>query len=159
MRAAAARLRAAALGQEPVRTLCIAANLVLALSVTLLPWYALDAYKPNGWDATWWARAAAVAAVVGVVLLRLGRDRLAAIVAALALAFVILRVAVPPDFGFGFDGLKVPVRRQAGCWVALGSSLLALLACLRLAAGREGPFPEQPGAGPPPEASSAAAGP
>ena len=116
-----------------VRVLAIAANAVLALSVALLPWYALDAYEPNGWDATWWARAAAAAALAGIVLLRLGQDRPAVAAAALALAFVAFRVASPPDFGFGFDGLKVPVERLAGCWVALASAVLALVASLRLA--------------------------
>src|SRR4051812_41003824 len=111
----------------------IAASAVLALSVALLPWYALDAYEPNGWDATWWARAAVLAASVNIVLLRLGRYRAAALAAALAAAFVALRVAAPPDFGFGFDGLKVSTTRQSGCWVALASSLVALVASSRLA--------------------------
>ncbi|MEA2458062.1 MAG: hypothetical protein QOC95_1034, partial [Thermoleophilaceae bacterium] len=130
--------------------LAIAASLVLGLSVTLLPWYALSDYRANGWDATWWARAAAIAAITGIVLVRRASYRLAAAAAALALACVIVRVASPPDFGFGFDGLMVPVERRVGCWVALGSALLALLACLRLAAGRERLSPE-----PPPAASSA----
>ena len=141
-----------------MRSLALAANAVLALSVALLPWYALDAYEPNGWDATWWARAAAIAAIAGIVLLRLGRYRLAAGVAAFALAVVVVRVAAPPDFGVAFDGLTVPVHRRGGGWVALASSLTALLACLRLVALRERPRPEQP-AEPPPAASSAAAAP
>src|SRR4051812_32228053 len=116
----------------------MAASAVLALSVALLPWYALDAYEPNGWDATWWARAALVAAVVNIIALRLGRDRLAAGAAAPAPALLAIPVAIPPDFGFAFDGLKVPVERQGGCWVALGSSLLALLASSRLAWARAG---------------------
>jgi hypothetical protein len=117
----------------------IVASAVLALSVVLLPWYALDAYEPNGWDATWWARAAALAAIATIVLVRLGRYRPAALAAALGFAFVALRVASPPDFGFGFDGLTVPVRRQFGCWVALVSSLAALLASARLAWSRPEP--------------------
>jgi hypothetical protein len=120
-------------GPSRVRALAVAAHGVLGLSVVLLPWYRLDAYEPNGWDATWWARAGLAAALAAIVLLRLGRDRPAVAAAALALAFVALRVAGPPDFGFGFDGLKVPVERQAGCWVALASAVLALLASLRLA--------------------------
>ena len=126
---------------------------MLALSVVLLPWYALDAYEPNGWDATWWARVALAAALVNIVALRFGRYRVAAAVAAVAVAAVAFRTAQPPDFGFGFDGLKVPVQRQAGCWVALAASLLALLASARLARAR----PEA--AQPPPAPSSAAAAP
>ena len=39
----------------------MAASAVVALSAVLLPWYALDAYEPNGWHATDWARAATAA--------------------------------------------------------------------------------------------------
>ena len=116
-----------------MRLLAVGANAVTALAVALLPWYALSDYEPNGWDATWWARGALAAALVNIVALRLGRPRLATIAAGLALALIAIRVASPPDFGFAFDGLKVPVERQVGCWVALGSSLLALLASSRLA--------------------------
>jgi hypothetical protein len=116
-----------------VRRAALAAFAVTALAVVLLPWYALDAYEPNGWDATWWARGAALTAVAGMVALRFDRFRLAAVFAAVSAALIAIRVAVPPDFGFGFDGLTVPVERQAGCWVALGASLLALLASARLA--------------------------
>jgi hypothetical protein len=116
-----------------VRNAATAASAVLALSVVLLPWYALDAYEPNGWDATWWARAAAIAAVVAIALLRFGLYRLATAAALVALACVAYRVITPPDFGFGFDGLSVPVGRRIGCWVALASSLLALLLSARLA--------------------------
>ena len=111
----------------------MAASAVLALSVALLPWYALDAYEPNGWDATWWARGAAIAAIATIALLRFALYRTATAVAALALACVAVRVISPPDFGFGFDGLSVPVERRIGCWVALGSSLVALLSSARLA--------------------------
>jgi hypothetical protein len=116
-----------------VRRLALAANALTALAVVLLPWYALDAYEPNGWDATWWARAAAAAALLSIVALRSGYPGLAAVAAAIGLALVAIRTAAPPDFGFAFDGLTVPVERLAGCWVALGSSLLALLASARLA--------------------------
>ena len=111
----------------------MAASAVLALSVALLPWYALGAYEPNGWDATWWARAAAIAAIVNIALVRFGLYRLATVVAAIAVACVAVRVIAPPDFGFGFDGLSVPVERRIGCWVALASSSLALLSSARLA--------------------------
>jgi hypothetical protein len=130
----------------------MAASAVLALSVVLLPWYALDAYEPNGWDATWWARAAAIAAIVTIALLRFGLHRLATLVAAVAVACVAVRVIAPPDFGFGFDGLSVPVERRVGCWLALGSSLLALLSSARLAWSSRRRSPE-------PATSSAAASP
>jgi hypothetical protein len=135
------------------KTIAIAASAVLALSVVLLPWYSLDAYEPNGWDATWWARAALTAAVLAILALQLGRYRAAAALALLATVFVAYRTAQPPDFGFGFDGLDVPVKRLTGCWVALGSSLLALLASSRLALARQ-EAPE-----PPPAPSSAPAAP
>ena len=106
----------------------IAACAVLALSVAFLPWYSLGAYEPNGWDATWWARGAAGAAIVTIVLLRFRLYAFATAAAAVALACVAVCVITPPDFGFGFDGLTVPVERGIGCWVALGSSLLALMA-------------------------------
>ena len=130
----------------------MAASAVLALSVALLPWYALDAYEPNGWDATWWARGAAIAAIVTIALLRFALYRTATAVAALALACVAVRVISPPDFGFAFDGLSVPVERRIGCWVALASSLLALSASARLALSSRRSSPEQ-------SASSAAASP
>jgi hypothetical protein len=123
------------------------ASFALCLSVVMLSWYALDSYEPSGWDATWWARAALAAAVVNAVALRYGRDRLAVAAAAAALACVVVCVAAPPDFGFGFDGLRVPVRRQAGCWVALALSLLALLGSARLTWGParpESPAPASP---------------
>jgi hypothetical protein len=146
-----------------VRRAVRTASFALALSVVMLSWYALDAYEPSGWDATWWARAALAAAVVNIVALQYGRDRLAVAAAAVALACVVVCVAAPPDFGFGFDGLKVPVRRQAGCWVALVLSLLALLGSARLAwrparpesLGPARPEPE-PEPAPPPAPSSAA---
>jgi hypothetical protein len=129
-----------------VRRLALAALAtfaVTALAAVLLPWYALDAYRPNGWDATWFARAAALVAVAGMVAVRLERPRVATAIAAAAVALIAYRVAVPPDFGFGFDGLTVPVERLAGCWVALGSSLLALLASARLAlSGRAAAAPQ-----------------
>ena len=132
-----------------LRALAIGANAVTALAVVLLPWYELDAYRPNGWDATWWARGAALAALAAIVALRADRPRLAAFIAAVSAALIAWRVITPPDFGFAFDGLTVPVRRQAGCWVALASSLLALLASARLAWARQ--------AAPPPQAPESAA--
>ena len=121
----------------------MAASAVLALSVVLLPWYALDAYEPNGWDATWWARAAAAAAIVTIALLRFGLYKTATAVALVAFACVGVRVISPPDFGFGFDGLSVPVERRFGCWVALASSLLALSTSARLAWSSRRSAPER----------------
>ena len=113
--------------------LLLAASAVLALSVLVLPWYELDGYVTNGWDATWLARAALALALVNIVIARTGGGaRAAAGVAVAALALVAVRVAVPPDFGFDFDGLDVPVERQPGCWAALAGALLAAAA----AAGR-----------------------
>jgi hypothetical protein len=116
-----------------VRNAALSASAVVGLSVVLLPWYALDAYEPNGWDATAWAPAAAAAAIVTIALLRFGLYRTATLTAVVAVGCVAYRVVAPPDFGFGFDGLTVPVERRIGCWVALVSSSLALLATLRLA--------------------------
>jgi hypothetical protein len=141
------------------KTIAIGASAVLALSVVLLPWYSLDAYEPNGWDATWWARAALASALIAIVALQFGRFRAGAAFALLAAAFVLYRTAQPPDFGFAFDGLDVPVKRLTGCWVALGSSLLALLASSRLA-WRPPPAPPEPApAESPPAPSSAPAAP
>ena len=110
-------------------SLHIAASAALALTVALLPWYALDDHVPNGWDATWWARLAALAAVAGIAAARLGAPaRLRTALAAVAVAAVALRVAVPPDFGFDFGGLDVPTERRAGCWAALTAALLSLAA-------------------------------
>jgi hypothetical protein len=141
------------------RRIALASSAVLALSVVLLPWYALDSYEPNGWDATWWARGALAAALVNMVALRAGRERAAALAALIAAVLVLVRVAAPPDFGFAFDGLDVPVERR-GCWVALTASLLALLASARLAWRQERPSSPEPAAqAPPPAPSSAASGP
>ena len=134
------------------RNVALGGCAVLALAVVLTPWYALDDYLPNGWDATWWARGALVAALAAAVALRFRRRREAIALLALAVACVAFRAIVTPDFGFAFDGLTVSVSRQAGCWVALGSSLLALLASARLAWGRQA-------APPPPAPESAAAAP
>jgi hypothetical protein len=140
-----------------VRYAAVAASALVALSVVLLPWYALDGYEPNGWDATWWARAALGAALLTVIALRFGHAGAAAALALLAAAFVSYRTAQLPDFGFGFDGLKVPVERQAGCWVALASSFVALLASSWLAWARRRPAGQEPA--PPTAPSSAAAAP
>ena len=136
------------------KRIALAATAVTALSVVLLPWYALDSYKPNGWDATWWARAALAATLVNLLALRTGRTRAAALAALIAAVCIAVRVVAVPDFGFAFDGLTVPVGRQAGLWVALVSSLLALLASARLAWSPEPAVPA-----PPPAPSSAASSP
>ena len=107
------------------------ATAALAVSVFAVPWFALDGYRPNGWQATWWARVAFLLALLNLPLIVAGRGRaVARLLAALALAAVALRVAFPPDFGFGFGGLSVPVHRQAGCWIALVAAAAALLLLL-----------------------------
>ena len=118
-----------------LRHAALAALAVLGLAVVLAPWFTLDTYTANGWDATWWARAALAAAVVAIVALRIRRDREAAALATVALACVALRAVVPPDFGLAFDGLDVPTERSWGLWVALGAALLGLAAAVRLARG------------------------
>ena len=121
---------------------------ILGLAVVVLPWYRLDDYTPNGWDATWWARLALLAAVVGLATAhdeRLTKVRLAA--AAIAVTAVAWRLAVPPDFGFAFDGLDVPTERRVGAPIALAAALLALAAeLLRL---RARPAPPDPSPGSP----------
>jgi hypothetical protein len=129
------RLRPRAIHVEDrALALALAGAALVALSVALTPWYALDEYAPNGWDATWWARAAAVAALATMVALRIGRHREAAVLAAVALACVVFRTAVLPDFGFAFDGLEVPVERRWGLYVALAGAVVALVATARIAA-------------------------
>jgi hypothetical protein len=115
-----------------LRRAAVAALALLGVAVVLAPWYTLATYTPNGWDATWWARGALVAAVVAIAALRAGRDREAAALAGVALACVLFRAIVPPDFGLGFDGLDVPTERSWGLWVALGAALLGLAAAVGL---------------------------
>jgi hypothetical protein len=100
----------------------------VAISVFVGPWFALYRYTPNGWHATWWARLALLLAAVNLVLMAadlFGRARI--VLAALTVAAVALRVVWPPDFGFAFDALKVPVARRPGLWVALGLAVAALV--------------------------------
>ena len=114
-----------------LRAVGVAANGVLGLSVVLLPWYSLGPYLPSGWQATWWARAALGLALANIVLLRVRRAPLALLASSLAaLAIVAFRVAVPPDFGFDFDGLEVPVERRFGAMVGLLAAAAAALAAL-----------------------------
>jgi hypothetical protein len=129
----------ALLSRLPRPSLAVLACGVLGLAVVLTPWFALGEYVPNGWDATWWARAAAVAAVLAIVALRLERNGIAVLLTLVALACVAVRVIAPPDFGFGFDGLDVPTERRWGIYVALGADLVALLAAAaRLLPARRG---------------------
>jgi hypothetical protein len=115
----------------------LAGSAVLALSVVVLPWYELDDYVTNGWDASWLARGALLLALVNIVLARTGGSApVAAGVATTALALVAVRVAFPPDFGFDFDGLDVPVERRFGCWLALGAAAVACAAAALEARGR-----------------------
>jgi hypothetical protein len=142
------RLRPRAIHVEDrTRALAIGGAAVLALSVALTPWYALDDYVPNGWDATWWARIAAIAAIGAIVALRLDRPREAVVASAVALACVAFRVIAVPDFGFAFDGLSVPVERRWGLFVALLAGLVALVAsALLVRRGSASPRPPAPAA-------------
>jgi hypothetical protein len=133
------------------------ASFALALLVVMLPWFRLGPYEPSGWDATWWLRVALAAAVVNSLALRMERDRIALAAACVAIACIAVRIVAPPDFGFGFHGLTVPVARQAGCWVGLALSFLALLGSARLAWRPEPPSSPQPAAPTPPQAPSSAA--
>ena len=137
---------------------------ILGLATVLLPWYRLDDYTPNGWDATWWARLALLAAVVGLATAHVeGLERARLIAAAIAVAAIAFRLAVPPDFGFAFDGLDVPTERRVGAPLALAGALLALAAeALRLRArpARPDPSPGSPRSDTAAEASaSGSAGP
>ena len=115
-----------------LHAVAVAGLAVFALATVLTPWYALDDYTPNGWDATWWARIALAAALVAIAALRLGEERAAAAMTALAFACVAFRTLLPPDFGFDFDGLEVPTARSWGLWVALAGALVALAATMRI---------------------------
>jgi hypothetical protein len=119
------------------RGAALASGGLLAASILLLPWYGLGSYEPNGWDATFWLRVALVLAVLNLVGVR-ARERASGSVplTAAALALVALRVLLPPDFGFDFDGLEVPVERRVGAWIGLAAGAGALAAAL---AGRSRP--------------------
>ena len=132
------------------------------LAIVLLPWFRLDDYTPNGWDASWWIRLALLAALLGLALGPAEEAaRLRVALAAVAVAAIGFRLAVPPDFGFDYDGLEVPTERAFGAWVALATALAALLAeALRL---RARPAPPDPSPGSPrsdtaPEASASGSG-
>jgi hypothetical protein len=126
-----------------------------ALGVVLLPWYRLDDYVPNGWDATWWARIALLAALAGLALSPVERAaRVRAGLAAIAVASIAFRLAVPPDFGFAFDGLDVPTERRVGAPVSLAAALTALAAELLRLRGR----PARPDPSPGSPRSDTAAG-
>jgi peptidoglycan/LPS O-acetylase OafA/YrhL len=135
--------------QREAARLALAARLAFAataLAVVLLPWYTLDDYTPNGWDASWWIRLALLAALLGLALGAAGEaGRLRHALAAAAVAAIAFRLAVPPDFGFDFDGLDVPTERAWGAYVGLATALGALLAeGLRL---RARPAPPDPSPG------------
>ena len=119
-----------------------------ALATVLLPWFRLDDYTPNGWDATAWGKVALIAALLGLALSHAERaGPVRAALAAIAVLAIALRLAVPPDFGFAFDGLDVPTERRIGAPVALATALLALVAetfRLRARAAPPGPSPDSP---------------
>ncbi|MEX2194129.1 MAG: hypothetical protein WD844_02485 [Thermoleophilaceae bacterium] len=122
------------------RRAALASSGLLAASILLLPWYGLGAYEPNGWDASFWLRAAVVLAALNLVSVRAdGRAAGSAPLAALALALVAARVVLPPDFGFDFDGLDVPVERRVGAWVGLAAAAAAVAAGLVGRAPRQAP--------------------
>jgi hypothetical protein len=137
------------------RGLAIAAYALLALSIVLLPWYELGDYVPNGWDATFWARAALILALIQILLLRARTGPVIAVGVVIAL-FIAFRVALPPDFGFDFDGLTVDVTRRVGSWVGLGLAVVG--AVLTYLAVRAHPAPAPPpvpqAASPPPSAAA-----
>ena len=113
-------------GGRRSRASALAANAVLALSIVLTPWYALAAYMPSGWQATWLLRLALAIALVNIVALRVGRPLGGLVRPSLAaLALIVFRVAVPPDFGFDFAGLEVGVHRRWGCGLGLAAALVA----------------------------------
>jgi hypothetical protein len=124
------------------RALLLAGSAALALSTVLLPWYELGSYEPNGWDATWLARLALAAALGSILLARVApASRWALFLTLAALVLVAVRVAFPPNFGFGFDGLDVPVEREVGCWVALGAAMLAALGSIAAFGSGSAPGP------------------
>jgi hypothetical protein len=124
-----------------LHTVAVGALGLLALSVVLTPWYSLDDYTPNGWDATWWARLALLGALAAIVALRLGRSHEAALFATVALGCVVFRVVAVPDFGFGFDGLDVGTERDWGLWVAVAAAIAAVTVTARLAGYPRPPWP------------------
>jgi len=116
---------------RPVRAAALAAGGVLAASVLLLPWYSLGEYEPSGWDASFWLRLALVVSVLNLIAVRADGPATGSVpLAAVALAAVALRVALPPDFGLDFDGLDVPVERRVGAWIGLAAASGAFVAAL-----------------------------
>jgi hypothetical protein len=103
----------------------VVADGALAGAVVALPWYSLDPYVGTGWQATAWARVALVLALTGGALAVLGDRVLPAACSLAALGLVLAWVAVPPELGFGFGDLPVPVERRWGCWAALAAALAA----------------------------------
>ena len=140
---------------------------VTGLATVLLPWFELDDYTPNGWEASAWGKVALLAALAGLALasaeaagVRLPlvaarAARLRAGLAAVAAAAIAFRLAAPPDFGFAYDGLDVPTGRALGIYVALAAALTALVAeLLRL---RARPAPPVPSPGSPRSGTAAEA--
>ena len=90
----------------------------------LLPWYALDDYVPNGWDATWWARLALGAALAGLALTSVdARPRREWRWPPIAVAAIAFRLAVAAR-------LRLRLRRPRRAYGAAGWAPLALAAAL-----------------------------
>lgn len=113
--------------------LALIAAVVLVAAILLLRWYSLGEYHPTGWGASFWLRAAVILTLTALAARRFGLidGRALAGAALLALAMVAFRIAFPPDFGFDFDGLEVPVSRSVGAWVGLGAAAAFALAAVR----------------------------
>ncbi len=108
------------------------AGVALVAAILLLPWYSLGEYDPSGWEASFWLRAALVLTLLATLALRfevIGARAFAG-AALVVLAMVAFRVALPPDFGFDFDGLDVPVDRSLGAWAGLGAAVAFAVAAL-----------------------------
>ena len=120
--------------------LALVAAAVLVAAIVLLRWYSLDDYDPSGWEASFWLRAALVLTIIAALALRFRviGPRAFAGAALVVLAMVAFRVALPPDFGFDFDGLDVPVERGPGAWVGLGAAAVLALAAVRETRGLNG---------------------
>ena len=116
--------------------LAIAAALLFTAIAVGQDWYWLGPYKPSGWQASDYIKVAVVCAGVNVVLglgMLLGywkgpqTIRFVRVLATVALAAVILRMALPPHFGFDFAGVEIDTRRLVGAWLGFGAAAVSAL--------------------------------